>query len=102
MYTATVLRVTKCWALNEETIELILTETKGNLFAYNLLYLPEQWLVYVGDSIILQAVSHEQEITLRLSETSYRVFKNLGIPHTQGQPNWSGLPESPIRTGSRP
>jgi hypothetical protein len=92
----------ECWTLNDESVELILTETGGDLFAYNVLYLPEQWLVYVGDAIILQAVSHEQEITLRLSETAYSEFRNLSIPHKQGQPQWSGLPENPIRTTSRP
>jgi hypothetical protein len=92
----------ECWTLNDESVEVILTETAGNLFAYNVLYLPEEWLVYVGDAIILQAVSHEQEITLRLSETQYSEFRKLGIPHKQGQPQWSGLPESPIRVSPGP
>jgi hypothetical protein len=29
------------WALNDESIKAILTETRGDLFTYNLLYLPE-------------------------------------------------------------
>src|SRR2546425_452009 len=71
----------ECWVLNDESVEAILTETAGNLFAYNLLYLPEEWLAYVGDRIVLQVVSHEQEVTLRLSETQYAEFAKLGIPH---------------------
>jgi hypothetical protein len=64
--------------------------------------MPENWLFYVGDAIILQVVSHEQEATIRLSETQYAEFKTLGIAHQQGQPQWSGLPEVPMReTSSR-
>jgi hypothetical protein len=85
------------WVLNDESIKAILMETRGNLFAYNVLYLPEDWLFYVGDAIILQVVSHEQEATMRLSKTQYAEFKTLGIAHQQGQPQWSGLPELPMR-----
>jgi hypothetical protein len=88
----------ECWALNDESIEAILAETDGNLFAYNVLYKPEDWLIYAGDELVLQVVSHEQEITLRLSETHYSEFTKLGIPHKQGQPQWSGLPERPTPT----
>jgi len=87
----------KSWVLNDESIKAILTETRGNLFAYNVLCLPEDWLFYIGDAIILQVVSHEQEATMRLSETQYAEFKTLGIAHQQGQPQWSGLPEVPMR-----
>lgn len=87
----------ECWVLNDESLEVILEETAGNLFAYNLLYLPEDWLFYVGDSILLQVVSHEQEATLRLSDAQYSNFTRLGIPHKHGQPQYSGLPEMPIR-----
>jgi hypothetical protein len=31
----------ECWALNDESIQAILVETEGNLFAYNVLYKPE-------------------------------------------------------------
>jgi hypothetical protein len=92
----------ECWTLNDKSVEVILEETAGNLFAYNVLCLPEEWLFYVGDAIILQAVSHEQEITLRLSETQYSEFTKLSIPHKQGQAQYSGLPESPIRTAPGP
>ena len=85
------------WVINDESIKAILTETGGNLFAYNVLYLPENWLFYAGDAIILQVVSHEQEATMRLSETQYAEFKTLGIAHQQGQPQWSSLPEVPMR-----
>jgi len=46
----------------------------------------------------LQVVSHEEEATLRLSDTQYAEFAKLSIPHKMGQPQWSGLPESPLRT----
>jgi len=88
----------ECWVLNDESVEAILTETDGNLFTYNVLYKPEDWLIYAGDQIVLQVVSHEQEVTLRLSEIQYSEFTKLGIPHKQGQPQWSGLPERPIPT----
>jgi len=87
-----------CWVLSGESIEAILTETSGNLFAYNVLCLPEDWLIYIGDAILLQVVSHEQEVILRLSNAQYAEFTKLGIPHRAGQPKWSGLPESPLRT----
>lgn len=87
----------ECWVLNDESVEVILEETAGNLFAYNLLYLPEDWIFYVGESILLQVISHEQEATLRLSEAQYSKFTRLGIPHKHGQPQHSGLPETPIR-----
>lgn len=88
----------ECWALSDESIEMILRETAGNLFAYDVLHLPEDWLVYVDDVILLQVVSHEQEATLRLSETQYAEFTKLGIPHKAGPAQWSALPESPQRT----
>ena len=87
----------ECWVLNDESIEAILSETAGDLFAYNLLYLPEDWLFYFGDSILLQVVSNEHEATLRLSETQYSEFTKLGIPHKHGQPRFTGLPERPTR-----
>jgi hypothetical protein len=62
------------------------------------LYKPEDWLIYAGDKIVLQVVSNEQEITLRLSETQYSEFAKLCIPHKQGQPKWSGIPERPTPT----
>ena len=73
----------ECWVLNDEGVEAILTETDGNLFAYNVLYKPKDWLIYAGDQIVLQVVSHEQEVTLRLSEIQYSEFTKLGIPHKQ-------------------
>lgn len=89
----------ECWILSNESIETILTETAGNLLAYNMLCLPEDWLFYVGDAILLQIVSHEQEVTLRLSEAQYVEFAELRIPHKAGPAQWSALPESPQRTG---
>jgi hypothetical protein len=88
----------ECWVLTDESIDAILTETAGNLFAYEVLCLPEDWVFYVGDAILLQIVSHEQEATLRLSDAQYAEFAELGIPHKPGQPQWSYLPESPLRT----
>ncbi len=88
----------ECWILTDESIEIILKETGGNLLAYNVLCLPEDWLFYIGDAILLQVVSHEQEATLRLSDSQYAELAKLGIPHKMGQPRWSGLPESPLRT----
>lgn len=88
----------ECWALNDESVEAILTETSGNLLAYNILHLPEDWLFYLGDEILLQIVSHEQEASLRLSDAQYFEFKKLGIPHKQGVAKWSVLPVSPFRT----
>jgi len=90
----------ECWVLTEESMEVILKETGGDLLAYNILYLPEDWLFYAGDAILLQIVSHEQEATLRLSDLQYAEFAKLGIPHEQGQPRSSGLPESPLRANS--
>jgi hypothetical protein len=88
----------ECWVLTDESIDTIMTETVGNLFAYNVLYLPEDWLFYVGDAVLLQVVSHEQEATLRLPDDRYAEFTRLGIQFEEGQPRWSTLPESP--TGS--
>src|SRR5206468_434430 len=85
------------WALNESSIELILQETQGDLFAYNILYLPEDWLVYRDDAILLQIVSHEQEATLRLSIAEYERFQALAIPHSLGLAQWTGLPDEPNR-----
>jgi hypothetical protein len=85
------------WVLNNQSIKDILTETRGNLFAYDLLNQPEDWRFYVGDAIILQVDSQEQEATMRLSDAQYAEFKALGIGHQQGQPRWSGLPEVPMR-----
>lgn len=92
----------ECWVLTDESIEAILTETAGVLLSYDVLHLPEDWLFYVGDAILLQIVSHEQEATLRLSDFQYAEFTKLGIPHKQGQPRWSALSESPLRTNSAP
>jgi hypothetical protein len=86
-----------CWALTDKSIDAVLTETAGNLLAYNVLCIPEDWLFYVGDAIILQVVSHEQEATLRLSDAQYADFTKLKIPHKVGPPQWSGLPELPLR-----
>jgi hypothetical protein len=61
------------------------------------LRLPEDWLFYAGDMILLQIVTHEQEATLRVSEVQYAEFKKLGIPHAPGCPRWSSLPEQPTR-----
>jgi len=86
-----------CYVLNERSIEAILNETGGDVLAYNVLELPEDWLFYVDNMILLQIVTHEQEATLRISEVQYSEFKKLGIPHTPGCPRWSGLPEEPTR-----
>ena len=88
--------------LTAESTDFIMTETAGNLFAYNVLYLPEDWLFYVGDAVLLQVVSHEQEATLRLPNDQYGEFTRLGIPHKEGQPRWSTLPESPLRQNPAP
>ena len=85
------------WFLNDSSMELILRETGGDLFAYNILYLPEDWLLYRDDTIFLQIVSHEQEATLRLSAAEYEKFRLLGIPHSLDPAKWTGLPEQPIR-----
>ena len=73
-----------CWVLNERSIEAILKETGGDLLAYDVLRLPEDWLFYVGNMILLQIVTHEQEATLRISDVQYAEFKKLGIPHAFG------------------
>ncbi len=91
-------REQQCWEFSDASMNALLRETDGNVFAYNVLYLPEDWVFYVGDSILLQIVSHEQEATLRLTNAQYDTFKALGIPHGEGCPQWSGLPERPIRT----
>lgn len=90
-----------CWVLDDQSVETILDETNGDLFAYDTPNLPEDWLFYAGDTILLQIITHEQEATLRMSETQYAEFKKLGITHALGCPRWSGLPEEPIRA-SRP
>lgn len=86
-----------CWVLDDRSIEAILTETDGDLLAYDILHLPEDWVLYAGDTILLQIVTHEQEATLRLSEVRYGEFKKLGIPHAHGCPRYSTLPEQPRR-----
>ena len=86
-----------CSVLDEQSIETILNETDGDLFAYDTLKLPEDWLFYVGDTILLQIITHEQEATPRISETQYTEFKKLGITHSLGCPRWTGLPEEPLR-----
>jgi len=91
-------RLQECWELTDESIGTILTETAGDLLAYNVLYLPEDWLFYVGDAIFFQIISHEQEATLRLSESQYAEFTRLGVPHKHGPAPWSALPGSPFRT----
>jgi len=88
----------QCWLLDDESIEAILKDTNGDLFAYDVLNLPEDWLFYVGDSILLQIVTHEQEATLRLTDDQYAQFSKLAISHKRGNPKWSGLPEEPTRT----
>ena len=87
-----------CWSLTDQTIDVIVTETHGNLFAHSILKLPEDWMIYLGDYVILQVVTHEQEITLRLTDAQFAAFSQLGIPYSPGQPEWSGLPEFPVRT----
>lgn len=86
-----------CWALNDASIELLLQETSGDLFAYNILCLPEDWVFYRDDSILLQIVSHEHEATLRISVKEHEVFQTLGIPHRLGLPEWTGLSEGPSK-----
>jgi hypothetical protein len=86
------------WVLNDQSIEAILNETDGDLLAYNALCLPEDWLFYAGDIILLQIVTHEQEATLRVSEIQYVEFKKLGIKHAPGCARWTSLPEQPTRT----
>jgi hypothetical protein len=85
----------ECWSLTEGAIDRIVKETCGNLMAYDLLKLPEQWLVYIGDTILLQVVNHEQELTLRLTDSQFRSFMLLGIPYEPGQAKYSELPENP-------
>jgi len=89
-----------CWVLDDQSTEAILNETGGDLLAYKALEMPEDWLFYTGDSILLQIVTHEQEATLRLSEPQYELFRNLGIEHARGCPRWSCLPEEPTRGAS--
>lgn len=91
----------ECWVLDDQSVETILNEANGDLFAYDTPNLPEDWLFYVGDIIVLQIITHEQEATLRISETQYAEFKKLEITHALGCPRWSGLPEEAITT-SRP
>jgi len=86
-----------CWALDDRSTEAILNETGGDLLSYNVMDLPEDWLFYIDDIILLQIVTHEQEATLRVSEMQYEEFKKVGIPHTPGCPQWSVLPEQPTR-----
>ena len=86
-----------CWVLDDESIKAILNETDGDLLAYDVLHLPEDWLFYAGDTILLQIVTHEQEATLRVSDVQYAEFEKLGIPHAPGCARWSRLPEQPTR-----
>jgi hypothetical protein len=90
-----------CWIFNDASIDLILNEVDGDLFAYDVTNLPEDWVFYVGESIFLQTVTHEQEAILRISERQYARFKRLGIPHGLGCPQWSGLSEESPRTPLR-
>jgi hypothetical protein len=90
-----------CWVLDEGSMDVILNETGGDLFAYDVTNLPEDWVFYVGDSVFLQIVTHEQEAICRVSETQYERFKELEIPHEPGCRQWSCLPEEPLRTTPR-
>ena len=92
----------ECWVLSDESIEAILTETHGDLFAYDILHSPEDWLFYTGDTILLQIVSHEHEATLRLSDDQYALFQQISISHRHGNPQWSELPTEPFRTSRAP
>ena len=89
--------VQRCWHLTNKSADQILKETEGHLFANNILHLPEDWLFYVGDVILLQVVSHEDSATIRVTDEQYRVFEKLGIPHKPGCSEWSGLTDEPIR-----
>jgi hypothetical protein len=91
----------ECWLLDERSIETIVKESNGDLLSYDACNLPEDWVVYVDDSILLQVVTHEREAILRLTEQQYTEFKNLGISHTLGLPQWTGLPEQPVRKARR-
>ena len=46
-----------CWVLDDQSLESILNETNGDLFAYDTPNLPEDWLFYVGDAILLQIIT---------------------------------------------
>jgi len=83
--------------LNQESLEQILRETSGNLFRNSILYLPEDWLFYIEDLILLQIVNHEDSATIRVNEQQYRTFDALGIPHQAGCSEWSGLTEEPVK-----
>jgi hypothetical protein len=87
----------ECWKLDHASINLILKETTGDLFANKVLELPEDWVFYRGDSIFFQIVNHEQEGILRLTDAEYAAFKKLEIPHGQGRVRWASLPDTPNR-----
>lgn len=88
----------ECWRLDHASVEVILAETRGDLFANRTLELPEDWVFYRGDSIFFQIVSHEQEGSLRLTHAEYDAFKKLEIPHGQGRLQWTSLPDNPNRS----
>lgn len=64
----------ECWVLTDESIEAIRAETARNLLAFDVLHLSEDWLFYHSDALLLQVVSHEEEATLRLSNSQYPEF----------------------------
>jgi hypothetical protein len=87
----------RCWTLNDASIESILKECHGDILSYDVCNLPEDWLFFAGDEIILQTVTHEREAILRLSEAQYADFRNLEIQHKIGLAQWTVLPELPLR-----
>lgn len=70
--------------LDERSADAILNETGADLFAYDTPNLPEDWLFYAGDFILLPIITHEQQAILRISDSQHAEFKKLGIPHTFG------------------
>src|SRR5687768_10106266 len=67
----------KCWALNPQTVRLILDACGGSLSAYEMGRLPEDWTFYRSDQLFLGFVSHEDYAFLHLSDEDFGRFKSL-------------------------
>jgi hypothetical protein len=68
------------WALNPQTIKLILEGCGGSLTAYEMGRLPEDWTFYRDGSLFMGVVSHEQYAFLRLPDTEFERFRRLELP----------------------
>ncbi len=65
------------WALNNETINMILDMSGGSLTSYQIGKYPEDWIFFTQDAVFLDVISHEGSVVLNLdgdwAETKLRL-----------------------------